>query len=223
MAISAVLMVHVAAGGVGLATGAAALAVRKGERLHRALGLGFVVSMLTMTSLGTAMAVGMAEPMAIVPGLTTFYLVATAWGAVRRPAGQAGRLDSLAFWFAVAVVLLGLVLGAGSSPPVRVTLLVFSALAAFAAWQDRRMIVRGGLVGSERIARHLWRMCAALAIAGFSFFLGQQDELPAAIRGPHLALPPLAVLGAMVYWLVRVRRPPAPRQPASVAPAATFQ
>ena len=34
----------------------------------------------------------------------------------------------------------------------------------------------GASPAPQRIARHLWRMCTALLIAAFSFFLGQQDE-----------------------------------------------
>jgi hypothetical protein len=51
-------------------------------------------------------------------------------------------------------------------------------------------------------------MTMALAIAASSFFLGQQDEFPAAIEGsPLLFLPPLAALLAMIYWIVRTRWP----------------
>jgi hypothetical protein len=50
-------------------------------------------------------------------------------------------------------------------------------------------------------------MCAALTIAAFSFFLGQQDEFPLALQGPQNALPPLAVLATMIFWLVKLRRP----------------
>ena len=50
-------------------------------------------------------------------------------------------------------------------------------------------------------------MCTALLIAAFSFFLGQAKVIPKPIRiYPLLVIPPLLVLGAMVYWLWRVRR-----------------
>jgi len=53
-------------------------------------------------------------------------------------------------------------------------------------------------------------MCFALFIAALSFFIGQADEFPKALRTfPLLALPVVAVLVTMVYWLwrVRIRRP----------------
>jgi hypothetical protein len=49
-------------------------------------------------------------------------------------------------------------------------------------------------------------MCVALFIAAASFFLGQPQVFPAALRGSALLLlPEVAVLGSMIYWLVRVR------------------
>ncbi|HEY8796026.1 MAG TPA: hypothetical protein VIM15_13895 [Gemmatimonadaceae bacterium] len=71
------------------------------------------------------------------------------------------------------------------------------------------MIRSGGLAslrGAPRLARHLWRMCFALFIATMSFFLGQAKVIPKPIRIPALlALPVLAVLLTMLYWLWRVR------------------
>jgi len=39
---------------------------------------------------------------------------------------------------------------------------------------DVRMLVRGGVLGAKRIARHLWRMCFGLFIAAGSFSWGLQ-------------------------------------------------
>ena len=52
---------------------------------------------------------------------------------------------------------------------------------------DLNAILRAKLTPAQRIARHLWRMCFAFFIATGSFFLGQQDVLPAG--GPRLADP----------------------------------
>ncbi len=67
------------------------------------------------------------------------------------------------------------------------------------------MLVRDGIVGAPRVARHLWRMCFALFIAAGSLFLGQQKVFPASWRGsPILRAPPLLTLILMVFWIVRV-------------------
>jgi hypothetical protein len=67
------------------------------------------------------------------------------------------------------------------------------------------MLVRGSLLGTQRIVRHLWRMNVAFLIAALSFFLGQQKVMPASWRGSKwLFVPPLLVLVMLIYWVVRV-------------------
>ena len=59
----------------------------------------------------------------------------------------------------------------------------------------------------------------ALFIAAMSFFLGQAKVIPKPIRIPGLlALPVLAVLVTMLYWLWRVRRKRAFRGTVVVTP-----
>ncbi len=84
--------------------------------------------------------------------------------------------------------------------------LIFGSLSFWAAALDVRMLVRGGVSGAARIARHLWRMCVALLIAALSFFLGKQQHFPQAIRGSQiLNVPMILILIVMAYWLIRVR------------------
>jgi hypothetical protein len=67
------------------------------------------------------------------------------------------------------------------------------------------MLRAGGVHGVHRIARHLWRMTLAMFIATASFFLGQADEFPAALRDFRLlSLPVVLVLLALIYWPLRV-------------------
>jgi len=71
---------------------------------------------------------------------------------------------------------------------------------------DARLLVRGGISGTQRIARHLWRMCFALFIAASSIFLARQHLFPVFMRKMgmlfFLSFLPLIL---MVYWMVRVR------------------
>ncbi len=205
---------HVAAGSAGLIAGAAALSVRKGGRLHAKAGTAFFAAMLAMAGTGAAIAAAMPERGTAVIGLFTCYLVTTSWMTARRRDGVAGGFEraGLAAALACAGSMLAFGLLASASPTGRFDSLPaaahypFGLLAALAAGLDLNFILRGRLARQQRLARHLWRMCAALAIAAFSFFLGQQDEFPAAWRGLAIwFVPPFAVLAAMVFWLVRVR------------------
>src|SRR5206468_9368550 len=85
-------------------------------------------------------------------------------------------------------------------------LLLFGILALSAGVGDRRMIRAGGLQGTPRLKRHLWRMSVALSIAAASFFLGPVRRIPEPLRSPAFRLIPLVVLVTMVYWLWRFRR-----------------
>ena len=83
---------------------------------------------------------------------------------------------------------------------------VIAALCLLAGLGDLRAALRGKLRPAQRISRHLWRMCFALFIATGSFFIGQQDVLPAAVRGsPWLLALGFAPFALMAFWLVRLR------------------
>jgi hypothetical protein len=80
------------------------------------------------------------------------------------------------------------------------------SIALLATVGDVRMLLRGGVSGTQRIARHLWRMCFALFIAASSIFLARQHIFPAIFRKTgvlwFLSFLPLLL---MIFWLLRVR------------------
>jgi hypothetical protein len=150
---------------------------------------------------------------AFVAALTS-YLVVTSWVTIRRKDGGIGPFEIGAFVVALSIFVAcftsGLVAAnnrnpSPSDPPVA-AYFVFGTIAALGAALDLRLILRRGVLGTQRVTRHLWRMCVALLIASSSFFLGQQQVFPASVRGsPLLFAPEIAILAAMIFWLVRVR------------------
>ncbi len=219
MTLSPLLMLHIAAGSLGILSGGAALGVRKGARLHRIFGTVFFVSMLTMSALGAWLALTLppgAQPGAppsgsVSVGVLTFYLVATAWMAARHREERAGPFEYgaliVALGLTCAMVLFGLkgALDPAARPGAYAPFFVFAGFAAFAAALDLKAIWRG-LTGPQRIARHLWRMCVALFFAAAFFFIGQQKVMPAYMhRAPLLFVPVVLPLLLMAFWLVRVR------------------
>ncbi len=217
---SPLLIVHIGAGSLGILSGYAAVSVRKGKPAHRALGTVFFLAMLTVSALAAYLALfvppthaGGAPPNASVSvGILTFYLAATAWMTVRRKQGDVGWFERGALIAVVGVALALLIFGVraagipGAAPGAYVPYFVFASFAAFAAAADLKVIRRGGVSGPPRIARHLWRMCFALFFAAAFFFLGQQQVMPAFMRGsPILLVPALAPLALMIFWLLRVR------------------
>jgi hypothetical protein len=84
--------------------------------------------------------------------------------------------------------------------------LVVGTVILFAAIGDLRAIRAGGLQGSRRLARHLWRMCFGLFIATGSFFLGQMKFIPEPVRFvPLLLALAFAPILFLFYWMWRVR------------------
>ena len=82
----------------------------------------------------------------------------------------------------------------------------FGSIALLFAVSDVRMILRGGVAGSQRIARHLWRMSLALLFALISFYPSRARLFPRWVNDSNLLyVPHLLLAGAMLFWLVRVR------------------
>ena len=208
-------VVHILAGSLGLVAGFIALYSAKGAPLHRKAGIVFVYVMLTMCVAGLLMAAvrGVAPAVNIPAALLTAYLVVTGLITVR-PSLQGRRwLDGGALLVALAVGVASLTFafqafangGTRNGMPA-FPFVMFGVVGVLAGAGDLRMMRSGPLRGSGRVARHLWRMSFALFVAALSFFIGQAKVFPKPIRIPGLlALPVLAVLVTMLYWLWRVR------------------
>ena len=213
---------HISMGMLALVSGAAAMVFPKGSRPHRRSGNVFFVSMLIMASLGTVISIFITPVMAnVMGGSMALYLVATAWATVIREPGQIGRFEFIAALAGLAIVVAGITFGvqASNSPKgllhgsPAVFYFVFASAALVATAMDVRMLARGGLTGAARTSRHLCRMCLAMFMATASFFLGQARLFPAGVRESGvLKIPVLLVVGALVYWLIRVRLIPALRR-----------
>jgi hypothetical protein len=215
MAYTSLLIFHICGAIVGLLSGTAALIFRKGFRYHRAAGNVFFVSMLVMSASGAAIAAFIKPNMGnVFGGVVTFYLVATGWLTVLRKEKETGLPEFGLLLVALAAGAGGLTYGWEAAhsatglkdgyPPA--PYIIFGCLSSLSAASDVRMLIRGGVSGPARIARHLWRMCAAFLIAALSFFLGKQQHFPQAIRGSQiLNVPMILILIIMIYWLVRVR------------------
>jgi hypothetical protein len=205
--IADIVAVHIAMGTVSILSGGAALLFRKGEGPHRAAGTVFFLAMLGMCVAALPVAVARQQDVNVAAASFTLYLVATAWMAAVRKEGEIGRFEPIALFAGASIAATALGYGAiiatGAAAPF---FYVCGSLAAFAATLDASAIARGGLSGVQRISRHLWRMCLAMFIATGSFFLGQQRVMPEWMQGsPLLFVPVVLVLGAMFFWLLRVR------------------
>jgi hypothetical protein len=225
--VSPILVVHISGGTLGLISGAAALSFRKGSLQHALAGKVFVVSMLTMAAGAIPLAILKHELGNIVGGIFTFYLILTAWWTARRADGKMGKLGWIVLLIPLAVGALNWFAGIGklstAGPPkdgVPAGMHLFlGSVMLLAAAGDVRLLLRGGVEGTTRIARHLWRMCFGLFIATGSFFLGpanrplrflhalgfRQQVFRSVLRDEVLLFLAVLPLLLLIFWLIRVR------------------
>jgi hypothetical protein len=221
------LILHILGGTLGLIAGTVAMVVRKGNRLHRVSGNVFTLAMLTLASSGFFLAILKSQISNVVAAVLTFYLIGSAWLAGRRRDGT-GLLDWTGLFVclasAIGVLTLGIRAlhspnGTDNGAPAFMSF-VFGGILLLAAAGDTRVLVRGSIAGRPRVVRHLWRMCVGLFIATGSFFLGQPQVFPVALRGSiYLIIPAVLPLPLLIFWLIRVRFRNAYRLRTQTAPA----
>ena len=225
MIADAALVTHIGGASLALVAGPVAMVARKGGLIHRIAGTVFFVAMLGMSSVGAFIAPMLHDPISGLAGTFTFYLVVTGYVTVWRKDGGVGRFEIGALIYTLTVALAAMVLaGVGSEAPhgrlggePYQIAYGFAAIAGLAGACDLTVLLQGGIAGPRRIARHLWRMGLALFITAGSF-AGQPKAQPDFLRGsPFLIVPALIILGAVIFWLIKVQLPN--RRRAAPAPA----
>lgn len=227
----ALLALHIIGGAIGIISGFIALFVGKGSTLHRRAGLVFVVAMVTMATTGAGIGVARAQWGNVFGGGLALYFVITALTTVR-PISR--RVD-------IAAMILGVVVGSFSlwsgfdtlsqgrmsRDGVPVFMSIFMGIIPLlAAYGDSRVIRNGGIQGSRRMVRHLWRMNLSLWIAAGSFFTIRKrvemivpDHTPDILLSiPARLVPVLIPLLAIFFWIWRIKyrktfKPVSLRQP----------
>lgn len=215
------LPLHIAAGALALVFGYAALYAPKASTFHRRSGILFVSLMLPMAATGIAISAanGVAPAINIPAALLVIYLVVTSLMTIRPPAaaarllGGAGALIAGAIGTSCVALAIDAIASGGRRAGLAFPLLLFAGAALSGCAGDLRLMRARGIGGSTRLARHLWRMCFALFIAAISLF-SSAARVPA--PSPLRALPVLAVLVTMFYWLWRIRGREAGRPVAGV-------
>jgi uncharacterized membrane protein len=202
-------VVHAVMAVLGLLSGYAALYSAKGGRLHRKSGMVFVYVMVTMALLGVVLSAVLTRAPApnIAMGFFTSYLAITGLTAVKPPAAGARRLHLGGLLLVAALTAAYLTFGIQAvangghrydTPAL--PMFVFGGAALLAAIGDVRILRSGQLRGAKRIARHLWRLSFALLIGAIS----SGRIIPKSFHTPLvLALPAVAVLVPLLYWLWR--------------------
>ena len=202
-----------------VAAGVSALISRKGKRLHRISGNMYVFQFILIGLVIAASLILSTELISTLGVIFTFliiYLVLTSWVTVKTPPSTLSRFNYVAPTAAIAIGLLALFWGwqaqAGrlqlANDVPKAAYFAFAALAFFAAHRDISVVRRGGIAGTPRLIRHLWRMCLALYFSVATIFTGPGSVIfPDAIRGSWpLVIPEMSVAALTIYLVVRLTR-----------------
>ena len=213
MAEQAIVAVHIAAGFAVFLFGAAAMALAKGGTAHRLCGNLFFGAMGALLVSGVTLGLLRPEVMgANTLGMLTFYLAATGWKTARTREGKPDAFEWGAIAFAVTTAVCAFIAGwTGANDPVGAKARMFapaayviSGLAVLFAAIDVSVVLRGGVVGAKRFARHVWRMGFAMVFGAAAGFIGQGARFPERVQ-PVLSGVVLLSLILTLVWLARVR------------------
>src|SRR6185369_9845588 len=97
------LPIHIVAAGLALASGAIALSVAKGGRLHRTSGKLFAYAIFAMCGSAVVIALVKGQAVNVMAGSMTAYLVLTGVATVRPPSPGARRRDIALMLVALAL------------------------------------------------------------------------------------------------------------------------
>lgn len=211
---STFLFIHIASGAIAILSGFLSLIPKKGGKWHILLGKLFFYSMIVMAGMACVLATFFAfETINALIGLFTLYLVLTAKFAAANRDGRTSIREKILGLFALLLFLGFLFISISAYQSGRAAIdgvyveayYVYTFFAALALGLDIKVILKGGIRGKQRIARHLWRMVLALFIASGSVFLGQPQVFPKVIQtSGALNVPVLIVVLVLIFWMVRV-------------------
>lgn len=216
--------IHFWIGCFALVCGAAAFSARKGGRVHRSAGTGFMAAMILLGLSGLWLSLAREILFTVFLSLIALHAVITGWAAARPRAGLA-RAVTLGSGAASGLIALGAVTGGviaaaapggalnGLQPAAFHTLAAVSAVLSVFDW---RYALAPAPSRARRLTRHLGRMGFSLFLATGIFFFGNSHVLPEALRRPALlAAPVLAVVAATLIHAALTRfkaRPAGPAQ-----------
>lgn len=199
------LVVHVSAGSVSLATAGVALVTAKGGRWHVLAGRIYAVGMTVVFLTAVPLAILGASTFLFLIALFSFYLVFAGWRFARNRQRRAHSVDwvavgsigitGLAMWGYAVVIALD-----GSSQWI--TLLVFGGIAIALGLADARFHWKQP-GGARRVSRHLTNMMAGTIATITAVTVVNVEMNPVWV--PWI-LPTVVITPLIAWWNFRVLR-----------------
>lgn len=209
----ALLVMHIAAGALGIMAGFAAILLKKGQRLHKRIGWTFLLSMLVLGASGIIIAIAKNIPLSMLNGGLVCYLVLSSFITIRAKTSFKSIINRPLLGF-------GLLLVAGysyyfylavRSSPEQIggfgpgAFAVFGLITFYALFEDLYFMLCNNMSRKVVLIRHLWRMLFPLFMATAAVFLGQAKLFPVILaQNGTLFIPVVLVLLSLFYWIVKV-------------------
>jgi hypothetical protein len=208
LAIDILRFLHIGAGGLSLATGYAAMAVRAGSPRHRTLGKAYVAGMAVVTV--TAVPIALWRPNPFLFGVAVFsgYFVWRAWESARNRKGEPnavswGVAGLLATTSALGLVASVMTFGSG----LAIVGLIFSFIGLGVSVQDLRRFRAGPTRGRDRLVVHLVSSGAGLIATTTAMLVTVGRYLPGDLPAPVLWLgPTVLVTPLLIRWSGQLQR-----------------
>jgi hypothetical protein len=157
---------------------------------------GAFVSMLLISVGGASLTLFLPQNGSGLAGALAVYLTLTSWMTIRRKS-SVDYFDLLALLTALCIVASAVDVGLTASATNALWAFVLAGIAAVAAGGDLKLLIQGNIRGKSRLARHLWRLGAALLIATGSV---------ATVGGSTLLfVVELCVLVSLIFWIIHLQ------------------
>lgn len=207
------LILHIAAGTVGIIAGFAIIFLKKGQQIHKHIGWIFMVTMLILGTSGIIIAVAKNIPLSMLNGGLVCYLVLSSFITIRAKIRFSSMINQPLFGVGL-ILLIGysyyFYLAFKNSPePIGgfgpSAFAIFGLITFYALSEDLYFMFRNTVAGKVVLIRHLWRMLLPLFMASAAVFLGQAKLFPTALaQSGALFIPVIFVLLSLLYWIIKI-------------------
>jgi hypothetical protein len=204
--------IHTPGGTIALVAAALAMFSKKGSARHKKAGSWFTVSMMIMLVSGIVAAYLINAIDDMMLGAIVLYTVFSAWLTVYHKKNETGILELTALiWvvgFAIIAFCLSMVWEEVETPA---PYLVWGVLATLCALGDIRNLYYGGLSGTQRMIRHVWRIGFTLIWAALAFTDKIVKMMGANVKNMLeeqvliiVAPPTFLILITVLYWITQI-------------------
>jgi len=207
--------IHTPSGSLALMSAITAMFAKKGSMLHGKSGTWFSISMMVMLVSGIAAAYLKDSVGDVMLGAIVMYTVFTAWLTVHHKNSETSILEVIALIWIIGFGLAALSISMGwREVDVPLAYLGWLGLATLCIFGDIRNLYHSGLVGTQRIIRHVWRIGFSLLWAALAFtdkivkMMGtdlndmRDDQIYLIIA--IVAIPTIVILTTILYWIANI-------------------